>query len=58
MGTKKGAGTDGDQNRLDHPSAEVSLDENPGMLVMGLKGPSMGSSRVSTAPMSAKEQPG
>nr|KAF6378928.1 hypothetical protein mMyoMyo1_009801 [Myotis myotis] len=32
-----GAGTDGDQNGLDHPSVEVSLDENSGMLVDGFE---------------------
>ncbi|XP_052052891.1 zinc finger protein Pegasus isoform X3 [Apodemus sylvaticus] len=31
------AGTDGDQNGLDHPSVEVSLDENSGMLVDGFE---------------------
>ncbi|KAM4837816.1 zinc finger protein Pegasus [Urocitellus parryii] len=33
----QGAGTDGDQNGLDHPSVEVSLDENSGMLVDGFE---------------------
>lgn len=31
------AGTEGDQNGLDHPSVEVSLDENSGMLVDGFE---------------------
>ena len=31
------AGTDGDQNGLDLPSVEVSLDENSGMLVDGFE---------------------
>lgn len=31
------AGTDGDQNGLDHPSVEVSLDESSGMLVDGFE---------------------
>lgn len=35
--TLQGAGTDGDQNGLDHPSVEVSLDENSGMLVDGFE---------------------
>ena len=33
----QGAGTDGDQNGLDHPSVEVSLGENSGMLVGGFE---------------------
>ena len=33
----QGAGTDGDQNGLNHPSVEVSLDENSGMLVNGFE---------------------
>nr|XP_036876958.1 zinc finger protein Pegasus-like [Manis javanica] len=33
----QGAGTDGGQNGLDHPSVEVSLDENSGMLVDGFE---------------------
>ncbi|NXF88681.1 IKZF5 protein, partial [Psilopogon haemacephalus] len=33
----QGAGTEGDQNGLDHPSVEVSLDENSGMLVDGFE---------------------
>ncbi len=35
--TLQGAGTEGDQNGLDHPSVEVSLDENSGMLVDGFE---------------------
>ncbi|CAH2322815.1 zinc finger Pegasus [Pelobates cultripes] len=35
--TLPGAGTDSDQNGLDHPSVEVSLDENAGMLVDGFE---------------------
>ncbi|NXD34475.1 IKZF5 protein, partial [Copsychus sechellarum] len=35
--TLPGAGTEGDQNGLDHPSVEVSLDENSGMLVDGFE---------------------
>lgn len=31
------AATEGDQNGLDHPSVEVSLDENSGMLVDGFE---------------------
>lgn len=31
------AGTEGDQNGLDHPSVEVSLDENAGVLVDGFE---------------------
>lgn len=31
------AGTEGDQNGLDHPSVEVSLDENSGVLVDGFE---------------------
>ena len=33
----QGAGTDSDQNGLNHPSVEVSLDENSGMLVNGFE---------------------
>ncbi|KAM6160717.1 zinc finger protein Pegasus-like isoform 2-T2 [Erethizon dorsatum] len=35
--TLQEAGTDGDQNGLGHPSVEVSLDENSGMLVDGFE---------------------
>lgn len=35
--TLPGAGTDSDQNGLDHPSVEVSLDESAGMLVDGFE---------------------
>ncbi|KAM3835151.1 zinc finger protein Pegasus [Vipera latastei] len=35
--TLQGAGTEGDQNGLDHPSVEVPLDENSGVLVDGFE---------------------